>query len=54
MDEDELKKMLANSLCFGVYILPASSSDIAGTFTFPFIVPVIPAFKLVRWLMMRS
>ena len=35
MDEGELKKMLANSLCFGVYILPASSSDIAGPSSFP-------------------
>jgi GNAT superfamily N-acetyltransferase len=32
MDEGELKKTLQNSLCFGVYILPESSSDIAGTF----------------------
>jgi hypothetical protein len=30
MDEALLKKMLDKSLCFGVYELPASSSDIAG------------------------
>jgi hypothetical protein len=30
MPEDLLKKMLDNSLCFGVYELPASSSAIAG------------------------
>lgn len=30
MSEDKLKKMLAKSLCFGVYILPESSSEIAG------------------------
>lgn len=30
MPEDRMKKMLSKSLCFGVYILPESSSDIAG------------------------
>ncbi|PMD35618.1 acetyltransferase [Hyaloscypha variabilis F] len=30
MDEGELKRMLDNSLCFGVYELPESSSAIAG------------------------
>jgi hypothetical protein len=30
MPEDRMKKMLSKSLCFGVYILPKSSSDIAG------------------------
>ncbi|KUJ22983.1 uncharacterized protein LY89DRAFT_163492 [Mollisia scopiformis] len=30
IDETLLKKMLDNSLCFGVYELPSSSSDIAG------------------------
>jgi hypothetical protein len=30
MDEEVLKKMLEGSLCFGVYALPESSSDIAG------------------------
>ncbi len=30
MDEIILKKMLDNSLCFGVYELPTSSADIAG------------------------
>jgi hypothetical protein len=30
MDEEALKKMLAGSLCFGVYALPESSSNIAG------------------------
>ena len=30
MDETLLKKMLDNSLCFGVYELPTSSSEIAG------------------------
>lgn len=29
-DETLLKKMLDNSLCFGVYELPNSSADIAG------------------------
>lgn len=32
MDEGELRKMLERSLCFGVYVLPESSSDIAGQF----------------------
>ncbi|KAL3421985.1 putative GNAT family N-acetyltransferase [Phlyctema vagabunda] len=27
---DQLKKLLANSLCFGLYELPTSSADIAG------------------------
>jgi hypothetical protein len=31
MDEKVLSKMLKNSLCFGVYELPTSSADIAGT-----------------------
>ncbi len=35
MDETLLKKMLKNSLCFGVYELPSSSSDIAGSNFFP-------------------
>lgn len=30
IDEKLLKKMLDSSLCFGVYELPTSSSDIAG------------------------
>ncbi len=30
MDEKLLKKMLDNSLCFGVYELPTSSAEIAG------------------------
>ncbi|KAE9380618.1 hypothetical protein N431DRAFT_432901 [Stipitochalara longipes BDJ] len=30
MDDGELKKMLQNSLCFGVYMLPESSLEIAG------------------------
>lgn len=30
MSEDNMKKMLSKSLCFGVYILPESSSEIAG------------------------
>lgn len=30
MEEGLLKKMLDNSLCFGVYELPSSTSDIAG------------------------
>lgn len=30
MPEDRMKKMLSKSLCFGLYILPESSSDIAG------------------------
>jgi hypothetical protein len=30
MDEGELKKVLENSLCFGLYVLPESSSAIAG------------------------
>jgi len=32
MDEGELKTMLDNSLCFGVYLLPESSAAIAGLF----------------------
>lgn len=31
MDEKVLSKMLSNSLCFGIYELPTSSADIAGT-----------------------
>lgn len=34
MDEKLLKKMLDNSLCFGVYALPTSSAEIAGPHTF--------------------
>jgi hypothetical protein len=30
IDEKLLKKMLDNSLCFGVYELPKASADIAG------------------------
>lgn len=30
MSEDELKKVLSNSLCFGVYALPKTSSELAG------------------------
>jgi hypothetical protein len=30
IDEHLLKKMLDNSLCFGVYELPTSTSNIAG------------------------
>ena len=30
MEESLLKKMLDKSLCFGVYELPTSTSDIAG------------------------
>jgi len=30
IDEALLKKALDNSLCFGVYVLPSSSADIAG------------------------
>ncbi len=30
MDEDVVKKMLDNSMCFGVYELPKSSAEIAG------------------------
>jgi hypothetical protein len=30
MSEDSLKRILSNSLCFGVYALPESSSEIAG------------------------
>lgn len=30
MPKDRMKKMLSKSLCFGVYILPESSSEIAG------------------------
>jgi hypothetical protein len=30
IDEDLMKKMLNNSMCFGLYELPSSSSDIAG------------------------
>jgi hypothetical protein len=44
MDEGELKRMLDNSLCFGVYELPESSSAIAGAFSviphFPFNSPI--------------
>ena len=39
MDEGELKRMLDNSLCFGVYILPESSSAIAGAFPLPTLCP---------------
>jgi hypothetical protein len=30
MPEESLKRILSNSLCFGVYALPQSSSEIAG------------------------
>lgn len=32
MEENRLKKMLDRSLCFGVYELPTSTSDIAGLY----------------------
>ena len=35
MSEDGMKKMLSNSLCFGVYALPKISSELAGTFSYP-------------------
>jgi len=31
MPDDLLKKMLSNSLCLGVYALPKSSSELAGS-----------------------
>jgi hypothetical protein len=30
MPEESLKRILSNSLCFGVYAVPQSSSEIAG------------------------
>lgn len=38
MDEALLKKMLDNSLCFGVYELPKTSAEIAGMLSLLFIV----------------
>jgi hypothetical protein len=35
VDEGELKKTLENSLCFGLYVLPESSSAIAGASWLP-------------------
>lgn len=32
MEPEYLKKMLSKSLCFGVYALPESSSELAGRF----------------------
>jgi hypothetical protein len=40
MDEEVLKKMLAGSLCFGLYALPESSSEIAGRSFPPHFFPV--------------
>ncbi len=31
MPEDALKRMLSKSLCFGVYALPKTSSELAGS-----------------------
>lgn len=31
LDDSLMKRMLSNSLCFGVYLLPQSSSEIAGS-----------------------
>lgn len=42
MPEDRMKKMLSKSLCFGVYILPASSSEIAGKWSNVTIIPYLP------------
>lgn len=35
LPEERLKKTLSKSLCFGVYILPQSTSEIAGQLTIP-------------------
>lgn len=35
MDPQVLKKMLSKSLCFGLYQLPESSSQLAGRFLLP-------------------
>jgi hypothetical protein len=35
MSEDGMKKMLSKSLCFGVYALPKTSSELAGTSSYP-------------------
>lgn len=32
MESESLKKMLGKSLCFGIYALPESSSELAGEF----------------------
>lgn len=37
IDETLLKKMLDNSLCFGVYELPSSSAEIAGMVFYRFL-----------------
>jgi hypothetical protein len=35
MSEEGMKKMLSKSLCFGVYALPKTSSELAGTSLYP-------------------
>jgi hypothetical protein len=35
MSEEGMKRMLSKSLCFGVYALPKTSSELAGMFTYP-------------------
>jgi hypothetical protein len=35
MPEDAMKKMLSKSLCFGVYALPKTSSELAGPSSHP-------------------
>jgi hypothetical protein len=49
MSEDSLKRILSNSLCFGAYALPESSSEIAGQTLSPLSsIPKINTIQAVR------